>query len=126
MNVGTMLEQDKDRSGPAKCSGEMESGPAVTRNGAGERGVGAQMSFEPGEVTGCGGFVNIQGVKAGKQEVAHQSLAAVNGPKQSRDALRITAFGDGGFMFDKLSDFRGSAPPDQRNEMLTHARECTS
>lgn len=112
-DVCPVLEQNQHCGGSAKGCSEVQSGPAIARYGACLGRIGTQMSFETRQVAGGSGFVDVERIEAGKQEVPNQGLAAVNGPHESRDTLGIAAFCDRGFMFDQFSDFGGGAPPDE-------------
>ena len=121
---GPGSKQDCDLGCGSEGCGEVERGPAVAGKGVSEFRVRREERFKLRLVAGSCGFKDIKGDarrgQAGQQKVAHQGLAAVDGPDQSGNALRIAGGGKRGVGLNGIGDFCSGALLNEFQERGTH------
>jgi hypothetical protein len=111
VDAGLGGEESRDGFGCGECGGEVERGPAIAGVGMDQFRLGGQEGAQMGNVADGGGFKEVErdsdGGEAGEEEIADQRLAAIDGPEEGGDALRIAPGDEGGVGLNLVGDFGG-------------------
>jgi hypothetical protein len=100
LDTRTCGEKGRDGRRRPECRREMEGRPSITGKRFGERGLHFEERSQPCLVANGRGFKDVEsnaiGCQAAEQKVADQILAAVDGPDQRGNSLRVARVGKRG------------------------------